>query len=212
MTRNLAHALAAAILAAGFTGTAAAQHGPPPPRFELDARYHHDHWYPRRGYTVGVLPGGAVAVGWHGGNYWFHGGVWYRPYGRSYIVAAPPRGILVPILPPSYATVWLGGAPYYYANGVYYASAPGGYTVVDPPPGADSAEPAIVQAAPPAAPAPRSVDPIIYPRNGQSPQQTDADRAECNLWAGRQPHADSDISVFQRGFAACLDAHGYTVR
>ncbi|CAN5299370.1 DUF6515 family protein [soil metagenome] len=221
-----------AALAAGLAGNAAAQGhpGPGPGRGQLvlDARYHHDHYYPRPGYTVGVLPGGAVAVGWRGGNYYYHGGVWFRPYGRSYIVAAPPPGIFVPLLPPAYSTVWLGGSPYYYANGVYYANAGAqGYTVVAPPPGAEDAEPPIAQAPPPPAyqppppqpapppPQPRraaSVEPIVYPRNGQSPQQTEADRADCNAWANTQPRATSDISVFQRGFAACLDGRGYTVR
>ncbi|CAN5137624.1 hypothetical protein BH09PSE6_BH09PSE6_15480 [soil metagenome] len=224
--------LAVAALAAAFTGNAFAQGRPPggpgPGRgqFVLDARYHHDHYYPRPGYTVGALPGGAVAVGWRGGNYYYHGGVWFRPYGRSYIVAAPPPGIFVPLLPPAYTTVWYSGSPYYYANGVYYSNAGAqGYTVVAPPPGAEG-EPAIAQAPPPPPPtlppppqpqppvqrAAGPVEPIVYPRQGQTFQQTEADRADCNAWANGQPRATSDISVFQRAFAACLDGRGYTVR
>ena len=169
-----------------------------------DTRYHHDHYYPRVGF-VGVLPGGAVSVGWHGGSYYYHGGVWWRPYGPRFVVVAPPFGIVVPLLPPAYTTLWIGGAPYYYANGAYYAPAPGeGYRVVEPPPGAEAAQPA---------PAPKPMpDPIVYPRNNQNAQQTEADRQECNRWATTQPNAMADASVFQRAVAACMDGRGYTVR
>ena len=179
-------------------------HGPPP-GLRLDDRYHHDHYYPPRGYASPRLPGGSVTINYRGGNYFFHGGVWFRPYGGRFVVIAPPFGIVVPVLPPAFVTLWIGGAPYYYANGVYYAQAPGeGYAVVEPPPGADSAQPA---------PAPKPMpDPIIYPRNGQSEAQTEADRQECNRWATTQPSAVADASVFQRAVAACMDGRGYTVR
>jgi hypothetical protein len=174
---------------------------------QLDQRYHHDHYYPARGYAVPVLPRGALGIGYGGGQFFFHGGVWFRPYGGRFVVSVPPFGIVVPLLPPAYATLWIGGAPYYYANGVYYAAAPGqGYVVVEPPLGAESAQP-VTTPAPPALP-----DPIIYPRNNQSPGQSEADRADCNRWAGVQPGAVSDMSIFQRAFAACLDGRGYTVR
>jgi hypothetical protein len=54
--------------------------------------------------------------------------------------------------------------------------------------------------------------PIIYPRNGQSPEQTEADRQDCNRWAVTQPDAVASASVFQRATAACMDTRGYTVR
>ena len=41
------------------------------------------------------LPPGAMFVG---GRYWFHGGVWYQPWGSSFRVIVPPIGIVVPIL------------------------------------------------------------------------------------------------------------------
>ncbi len=175
-------------------------------QWHLDERYRHDHYYPPRGYSTRVLPAGSISVGFGGGNYFFHGGVWFRPAASRFVVIAPPIGIVLPMLPPAYATLWIGGAPYYYANGVYYAIAPGqGYAVVAPPPGADEAQPV--------PPPPRTLpDPIVYPRNGQSPAQTEADRAECNRWASAQPGATSDVHVFQRGFAACLEGRGYTVR
>jgi hypothetical protein len=178
------------------------------PGVHLDQRYHLDHYYPPRGYAMPVLPSGSVSIVHGGGNYFFHGGVWFRPVGPRFVVIAPPFGVVVPLLPPSYVTLWIGGAPYYYANGAYYAPAPPqGYVVVEPPPGADAAVPV------PAPPAPKvAPDPIIYPRNGQSAAQTETDRQECNRWATTQPSAMADAEVFQRAVAACMDGRGYTVR
>jgi hypothetical protein len=175
---------------------------------DFDRRYGHNHYYPSRGFVYGSLPYGALSVGYGGGNYFFHGGVWFRPSGGRYVVVTPPLGIFLPVLPSDYATIWVGGAPYYYADGVYYNQAPGqGYVVVAPPPGADT-----VQPTPPPAPAPVSPDPIIYPRNNQSAAQTEADRRDCNSWATTQPNAMGDAKVFQRAVEACMDGRGYTVR
>ena len=113
------------------------ERGQPPLR--LDHRYHHDHYYPTRGYAFAAVPRDSVRIGFRGGDYYYHAGVWLRPEGGRFIVGAPPFGIIVPVLPPAYATIDVGGAPYYYANGVYYAPAPGqGYAVVQPPPGAEA--------------------------------------------------------------------------
>jgi len=92
---------------------------------QLDQRYHHNHYYPPRGYAAPVLPSGSISVAFGGGHYFYHAGVWFRPAGGRYVVIVPPLGVVVPLLPPAYATLWIGGAPYYYANGVYYAPAPG---------------------------------------------------------------------------------------
>lgn len=189
------------------------RHGPeragPPPGLRLDQRYHHDHYYPRQGHAVPVLPSGAIGLSHGNGHFYFHGGVWFRPWGSRFVVTVPPIGIIVPLLPPAYVTLWIGGAPYYYANGVYYTPAPGpGYVVVAPPPGADSVPPA----APPPPPTKLAPDPVIYPRSGQSAAQQEADMQECNRWATTQPNAVADASVFQRAVAACMDGRGYTVK
>lgn len=179
------------------------------PGFVFDQRHRHDHYYPPRGYLAPVLPAGALTIGWGGANWFFHGGVWFRPHGGRFVVAVPPVGIVLPVLPPAYVTLWVGGAPYYYANGVYYAPLPGrGYGVVAPPPGAEAAQPVPM---PPPQPRPPP-EPVVYPRNGQSPAQTETDRQECNRWATTQPSALADAEVFQRAVAACLDGRGYTVR
>jgi hypothetical protein len=96
----------------------------------------------------------------------------------------------------------------------YYYDRP--YVIVDQPP-VVYAPPAPVVVYPNAAPAPAPAapaqpDPIFYPRNGQSPQQTEADRRACNAWATTQPNAMADASVFQRATLACMDGRGYTAR
>jgi hypothetical protein len=178
-------------------------------RVNFDRRYNHNHYYPSRGFVYGSLPYGALSVGFGGGNYFFHGGVWFRPSGGRYVVVQPPFGIFLPVLPPDYATVWVGSVPYYYADDVYYNAAPGqGYVVVAPPPGADTLQPAPA----PVAAAPAAPDPIYYPRNNQGAAQTEADRRDCNTWATTQPNAMADSKVFQRAVDACMDGRSYTVR
>lgn len=158
-----------------------------------------------RGHVAPGLPNGAVRPGWHGTPHDYRHGVWLRPHGPRWRVVAPPIGIVVPFLSGGYASLWIGGAPHFYANDVYYAPAPGsGYTVVAPP---DGAERSLAAPAAPSAP-----DPVIYPRNGQTAEQTETDRQQCNTWATTQPQAVADAAVFQRAVAACMDGRGYTVR
>ena len=200
-------------------------HRKPEPRairgqFRLDDKFHHDHYYPNRGMAVAALPRGAFHVEHGGARYHFQGGVWYRPVGNRFVVIAPPFGIVVPMLPIDYVTLQIGGRPYFYANGAYYVTTPGvGYAVVEPPQNADMAQGIPAPTAAPTSPMPPpsvtsdpSSAPIIYPRNGQSAEQHEKDIQECNQWANTQPGTVGNASVFQRAFAACMDARGYTVR
>ena len=121
--------------------------GAPHAGVHYDTQYSHNHYYPARGGYVRVLPHGPVVVTRPGGNYYYSGGAWYRPYGPRFVVVAAPIGVFVPVLPPYYTTLWVGGVPYYYANETYYTSAGAdGYQVVDAPPGepqlADPQQPA----------------------------------------------------------------------
>ena len=199
------HILHAAIAATALVwGSAHAEHSNVRVSGQVNLGYH----YPARGYVTGSLPHGSLNIAYGGGHHFYHRGAWYRPWGHRFIVGFPPFGIVVPLLPAAYATVWIGGAPYYYANGVYYAPAGyEGYRVVAPPPGSEEAERA--PDLPAAKPAP---DPVIYPRNGQSAQQTEADRQDCNRWATTQPSAMADASVFHRAVLACMDGRGYSLK
>jgi len=79
---------------------------------------------------------------------------------------------------------------------------------VQPPP-----PPAPVYVTPaPAYAAPARPAPVIYPRNGQSAQQQEADSRECNRWATTQQAAMADSSVFNRAVEACMDGRSYTMR
>lgn len=141
---------------------------------------------------------GGRGGGWHGGG-GYHGGG-YHGGGHGY------RG--------GSGWVWGGlglglglGLASYYNSYPYYYSDPG-YVVVNPPTVVyDDPQPVYSQPVPA-----RSSQPVIYPRNGQTAAQMDSDANACSEWAGRQPNATADRSVFQRGISACMDARGYTVR
>jgi hypothetical protein len=240
-------ALCGVLLAAAALGTPAAHaqdhpergrpadrsdHGPgrfDPARQHFD-RFNHDHFYPNRGTMVRVLPAQHYDVVFHGGHYFFAGGVWYAPGPGGFVVVGPPFGVFLPILPPFYTTVWVAGAPYYYADDVYYVyRGPGvGYEVVAPPPGQDVASAEPPPGAPAAGPPPAGPDHqlFIYPRNGQTPEQQSRDPYECHTWASSQtgfdptapnggvppPQTANARADYNRAMAACLDGRGYTVR
>ncbi len=99
--------------------------------------------------------------------------------------------------------------------------------VTEPPPVAGTADDsgdADQASAPAGAPesgAGGSADVYLYPRNGQTAQQTSTDRYECHSWAvgqtgfdptrsgGQQSGSDDD---YRRAMIACLDARGYSAR
>lgn len=191
----------------GAPGHAAGGPGAPRGPMHFDDRYHHNLWYPDVGWSVGVVPDGAISITFGGGHFLFNGGVWFRPEGPRWVVVTPPVGIVVPMLPPAYTTLWIGGLAYYYANGVYYLPDEAtGYRVVEAPSNVAAARPVV-------SPAPKPTpEPIVYPRNGQSAAQIERDQRECNQWAMTQRNAVNDASVFNRAVQACLDGRGYTVR
>jgi len=182
-----------------------------------DSRWQHYRHYPARGHVVTTLPRSVVVVKHRHDHYWYGGGVWYRPYGPRYVVAAPPIGVFVSVLPPFYTTVWFGGIPYYYANDAYYLwrAQQRAYEVVEPPPaaGASTVSPA-------------AEDIFVYPRDGQTPEQVAADRYECHRWAAGETGFDptrpaggvaaeqsrSLREAYFRAMTACLEGRGYSVR
>ncbi len=185
--------------------------------YVLDNRHHHDRYYPKRGAAVKKLPPKHRRVKYRHSNYYFSGGVWFRPSGSRFIVTAPPVGMVVPFLPYSYTTLWVGGAPYYYAAGTYYAWAPEyrAYRVVRAPAEtAVSAEPEVPDKL------------FVYPSRGQNEEQQALDRYECHNWARSQTGFDptqpgggvdtaqneGKRSEYRRAMKACLEARGYSVQ
>jgi len=155
--------------------------------------------------TVGAVHVGAA--GWHGGggHYHYGGGYWgHRGYWPGAFWGGVGIGLGVG------AIGYYGGyyAPYYggYYYDPYYYDAP----LVAPVYGnADSGAPARTGQP---VPQQRAVDPIFYPKNGQSAETIEADRRDCNRWATTQPGAMADGSIFQRATFACMEGRGYTVR
>lgn len=169
--------------------------------------------------AVGLPPADAYAGGRHGGGYGgghgHHGG--YRSHGPGWGGVGLALGL-------GLGLGWLGSRhSYAYGPPVYsgYHGAPG-YVLIEPPPVVYREAPQVVyrevpqriyREAPVREPAPASrPDPIIYPRNGQSAEQIEADRQACNRWATTQPNAMADGSVFNRATEACMDGRGYTLR
>jgi hypothetical protein len=193
------------IMLFGFTQVAGAEERGSGHHQVMDSRHGHNHAYPARGQHFDRLPSGYRAVAYGRSRYYFHGGVWYRPYGRGFVVDAPLY----------YTSLWIGGIPYYYANDTYYTQTAGGYVVVEPPKGE-------VAQAPPAT----TGQLFIYPRNSQSKELQAKDRYECHSWAVGQIHYDPTqpaVNVpedqtnqkradYQRAMGACLDGRGYTVK
>jgi Family of unknown function (DUF6515) len=203
------------IMLFGFTQVASAEGRGSGHHEVMDSRHGHNHAYPARGQHFDRLPSGYRAVVYGHSRYYFHGGVWYRPYGRGFVVDAPPFGLIVPFLPLYYTSLWIGDIPYYYANETYYTQTAGGYMVVEPPKGEATQ-----------APPTTAGQLFIYPRNGQSKELQAKDRYECHSWAVGQIHYDPTqpaVNVpeaqtnqkradYNRAMGACLDGRGYTVK
>jgi hypothetical protein len=134
--------------------------------------------------TAGTAAAQGRSFGHHGGGHFHHGGHWGHD-GRFW--GGVGLGIGIGLGP------WYYGAPWY-----------PGYVVV---PG-----PMYEVTTVPSAPAARAPDPVIYPRNGQSAEQTEADRRACDRWAMSQPSAMAEASIFHRATTACMEGRGYTVR
>ncbi len=182
----------------------------------------HPHWEgPHHGTWVRPWGPRWVPHYWDGG-YW--GGVfWPRVYvdwDFPWFLGALPAGCV---------TYWWGGVPYYYWRGVYYVWSPdyAEYVVTDPPPltggvAEGASAPPSDQAA--SGDSRGAMSLYVYPKNGQSRQQTDNDRFECHQWAvgqtGFDPTdtpRDTNASTatpenYKRAVTACLEARGYSVR
>ena len=199
---------------AGHHWSRAPAPGPVPRGQWWDGAYGHRHYYPVTGWHVRALPPRVAWVPYHGVRYGYWGGVWYAPYGASWVVVRPPVGVVITTLPAFATAITLGGIGYWYANGVYYREyAGGGYTVVPSPVvGAPDSTSSTV---------PRT---YVYPNKGQSAETQANDEYECYRWAASQTGYDptaaatgqstvsTERSDYLRAQTACLEGRGYTVR
>lgn len=87
------------------------------------------------GTAIDVLPGGFVTVTVGSRPYYYHRGIFYRPYRRGYLVVPAPVGAVVRAPPPG-VVVLVEDGPYRYYRGVFYRPRGNRYVVVRPPVGA----------------------------------------------------------------------------
>jgi len=198
----------------------------------------HSAYAARSGYGYASRPGavsprpgapGAPAASptyyWHGGHAWV-GGYWHGAY-WPHCWYYPGWAWYLPVMPVGYVTYWWAGVPYYYWNSLYYTWSPGdnGYVATDPPPAAGSEGSAdaggAYEQAPPANYGGSGGDVYVYPRNGQTEEQTQNDRYECHSWAASQSGFDptrgqqagnGNPADYRNAMVACLDARGYSAR
>lgn len=96
---------------------------------------------PRHGYiTIGtaidVLPDGFVSVSVGGGRYYYHRGMFYRPYRTGWVVVHAPIGAVIDGPPPGHVMVLVENDPFVYYRGVFYEPYGARYIVVRAPVGA----------------------------------------------------------------------------
>lgn len=85
--------------------------------------HHRPRWRPAHyhyGYRVQRLPRTFVSLSVAGLGFYYSEGIFYRPYGPSYVVVQPPMGAVVYALPPSAVTLAFGGYNYFVAYDTYY--------------------------------------------------------------------------------------------
>ena len=169
--------------------------------------------------TMAILGAGlplndAAAYEGHGGGHGEgHGGYHHHGGGPGWGGVVVGTGI-------GFGLGWMSAPRQVYVAPPVYSAYPPGYGWVEPAPVIIYRQPpppvVIYREAPtvvysqPAAPA--APEPIIYPRNGQSAQQTEADRQDCNRWASTQRNAMASSGAFNRATEACMDARGYPQR
>ena len=79
--------------------------------------------YPHLGFFINALPLGYYPFIIGADQYYYSGGIFYRPYNDGgYVVTAPPVGAMVPALPHGTKSIMIDGNQYYVFNGVYYKS------------------------------------------------------------------------------------------
>lgn len=190
---------------------------PPPPGYVLDKRYGHNRYYPPPGHQIGALPPANRIIVYRNERYFFHDGIWYRPYDSRFVVVRPPVGVVIPVLPSFYTVIWVGAIPYYYAAGIYYTWYPEyrGYVVAEPPPAQQVRESGV------------GTDQLfVYPKQGQTEEQQAKDRYECHRWGSEQTGFDptqpggsvaegqyaDKRADYMRAMKACLEARAYSVQ
>jgi hypothetical protein len=77
-------------------------------------------YYPRLGFSLGVLPYGYYAFNWGADPFFYSDGYFYQYNNNQYTVVEPPLGAAVNALPKNATAITINGQQFYEANGVYY--------------------------------------------------------------------------------------------
>ena len=194
-------------------------------RIKREYRYIQGPWYSTRyispfpthrhkvGQRLSILPRHRTHIIVGGHSYYYDTGVYYRPFGSSYIVVSAPIGAFVRTLPLGFIAFSIGLSTYYHVNDTFYSwdEDRAGYRVVEKP---AKAEESIQQAT--------QGRLVIYPNDGQDDEQQAKDRYECHRWASNESGIDPsleenefderDEDIYRRSIAACLEGRQYAVR
>jgi len=153
-----------------------------------------------------------IPLTYHGLNYFYNGGAYYRYSGFGFTLVNNNIGIFLYSLPFGYRTLTIGGYPYYYVNRHYYIRdyVRKVYVQVDDPYQAEDWDDADNDTS-------TYRELFIYPKQGQTEPQMKQDEYECYLWAVEQTgfdpslSNDGNIEDYLRAKGACLEGRGYVV-
>jgi hypothetical protein len=170
------------------------------------------HYGPGFAWFLPVLPFGYATYYWGGVPYYYYDNAYYNwdADQNGYVATDPP-----PVMqsgsdePPPSDVPPASDAP-----SPDYAPAP--QSNYSPPPQSSNS----VASSGPRGNWSSAADIYVYPRNGQSDQQTSNDRFECHKWSVAQTGFDPTRSMnlqgtsadYRRAMGACLDARGYSVK
>jgi hypothetical protein len=82
--------------------------------------YYKSYYYPRIGFTCGVLSYGYYPFFWADKQYYYSDGLFYEYENEQYTVVEPPVGAEVTALPSDAQSIVINGQQYYESQGVYY--------------------------------------------------------------------------------------------
>lgn len=92
------------------------------------------HW----GYAYKAVPKGSYIYPYAGVRYNYYNGVYYKPVGKTYVIASPPIGMKVRSIPTGHVHFVLNGRTYFYYYGTFYVKSVSDseYIAIEPPVGA----------------------------------------------------------------------------
>jgi hypothetical protein len=163
-----------------------------------------------------VLPFGYATYYWGGLPYYYYDNAYYQwdPGYNGYVATDPPPVAQSGSTEPAPGDVPDGSD----APSADYVPAP--QSNDSPPPESSNSEASSAASAGPRGNWGGAADIFVYPRNGQSEEQTATDRFEGHKWSVSQTGFDPTRSMnlqgtstdYRRAMGACMDARGYSVK